>query len=147
MRLTGKSLVIALTLALLSACTYLTPYKIEIQQGNVVKDDELAQLRAGMSKQQVTQTIGTPLVTDVFHADRWDYVHYVRKRGRMLEQRKLTLVFREDRLAKLEGDGAPALPASESEPAAGEPPATEPTPSAGPGGEPSAPSGGEERKP
>ena len=53
-----------------------TPYRIEIQQGNYVSQDMVAQLKPGMTKEQVRFVLGTPLVTDIFHADRWDYVYW-----------------------------------------------------------------------
>jgi outer membrane protein assembly factor BamE len=106
-------------LALLSAgCTYLTPYKLEIQQGHVLDDAGIAKLKAGMSKTQVSQVLGTPLLTDVFHQNRWDYVHYLRKRGRMTAEKKLTLIFEDEKLARLEGAGVAQLAPAEKPPAA-----------------------------
>jgi outer membrane protein assembly factor BamE len=103
---------LTLTLAAsLGACSYLTPYKLEVQQGNIMKADTLSRLKSGMTRDQVARILGTPLLTDIYHADRWDYVHYVRRRGDMQEQRKLTVVFQGERLARLEGDGAPTLSA------------------------------------
>jgi outer membrane protein assembly factor BamE len=117
-----------LLLVFLAGCTYLTPYKIEIQQGNVIDKADLALLKSGMTRQQVTQVLGTPLVADIYHANRWDYVHYLRRRGRMLDRRNVTLVFEEDRLAKLEGEGVPALKAADDAtppPSARQPDSTE----------------------
>ena len=54
----------------------ITPYKIEIQQGNFVSQEMASQLKPGMSKEQVRLVLGTPLLADVFHADRWDYVYW-----------------------------------------------------------------------
>ena len=67
---------------LLPACSYVpripgvTPYKIEIQQGNFVSQDMVSQLKPGMTKEQVRFVLGTPLVTDIFHPDRWDYLYW-----------------------------------------------------------------------
>ena len=66
-------------LALAASCSYVpripgvTPYRIEIQQGNFISQDMVAQLKPGMSKEQVRLALGTTLLTDVFHADSWDY--------------------------------------------------------------------------
>ena len=65
-------------LLLLSGCSYIPtlPYKIDIQQGNVVTEEMVEKLKPGMSRSQVRFVLGTPLITDVFHADRWDYFYY-----------------------------------------------------------------------
>ncbi len=94
---------------LLTACSTLTPYKLPIQQGNIVAPDSLAKLKSGMTKNQVAQVLGTPMVNDVFHANRWDYVHYLAKRGKMTEQNHVALIFQEERLTQLVGAGVPAL--------------------------------------
>jgi outer membrane protein assembly factor BamE len=97
-----------------SGCSYvphipgITPYRIEIQQGNFVSSDMLEQLRPGMSKEQVRLVLGTPLLTDIFHADRWDYVFWRDKPGEKREQRKLTVFFEDGKLTRLDGDGVAA---------------------------------------
>lgn len=80
------------------------PYRIEIQQGNYVSQDMVAQLKPGMSKEQVRLVLGTPLLTDVFHADRWDYVYWRERQGEKREQRKLTVFFEDGKLTRLDGD-------------------------------------------
>jgi outer membrane protein assembly factor BamE len=92
-----------------SACTYLTPYKLPIQQGNIVESESLSKLKSGMTKNQAAQVLGTALLNDVYHANRWDYVHYLKKRGRMSEQKHVALIFEEEKLARLVGDAVPAL--------------------------------------
>ncbi len=94
---------------LFTACTYVTPYKLPIQQGNIIESESLPKLKSGMSKNQVAQVLGTPLLNDIFHANRWDYVHYVNKRGRMAEQKHMALIFEDEKLTRLVGDGVPAL--------------------------------------
>src|SRR5450759_2270398 len=72
----------------------ITPYRIEIQQGNFVSQEMVSQLKLGMSKDQVRFVLGTPLISDSFHADRWDYVfRRQRANSRELEQRKLAVFF------------------------------------------------------
>jgi outer membrane protein assembly factor BamE len=86
-------------------CSWLAPYRMEVQQGNFLTQDKVSQLRAGLTRDQVKFLLGTPLVTDVFHADRWDYV-FIRQKGNFggTEQRRLTLFFDEDILRRVEGD-------------------------------------------
>ena len=94
---------------LTAACSVLTPYKLPIQQGNIVTAESIAKLKSGMTKNQVTQVLGTPMVNDVFHVNRWDYVHYLNKRGTMSEQNHLALIFEDGKLAGLLGEKVPVL--------------------------------------
>jgi outer membrane protein assembly factor BamE len=96
---------------LLASCSALTPYKVDVQQGNAVTQEMAARLKPGMTRSQVRFILGTPLLTDVFHADRWDYVFLDQKRGKVKEQRRITAVFAGDVLQRVEGDVAPAAPA------------------------------------
>jgi outer membrane protein assembly factor BamE len=83
----------------------ITPYRIEIQQGNFVSQEMVSQLKLGMSKDQVRFVLGTPLITDSFHADRWDYVfRRQRVNSSVLEQRKLAVFFDDGKLKRIEGD-------------------------------------------
>ena len=102
------------SLLLLSSCGFVPqipgvkPYRIDIQQGNYISQDMVAQLKPGMSKEQVRLALGTPLLTDIFHADRWDYVYWREKPGAKREQRKLTVFFEDGKLTRLDGDGVAA---------------------------------------
>jgi outer membrane protein assembly factor BamE len=91
-------------------------YKIDIQQGNYVTQDMVAKLKPGMSRSQVKFALGTPLVTDAFHPDRWDYVYVLSKKGKLLEQRRIVVLFKDEKLVRIEGDVVPA-PEAESKPA------------------------------
>jgi outer membrane protein assembly factor BamE len=82
----------------------ITPYKMDIQQGNFVSQDMVAKLKAGMSKDQVRLILGTPLITDIFHADRWDYVYWREDPAGKREERKLTVFFADGKLTRLDGD-------------------------------------------
>ncbi|MGH8746546.1 MAG: outer membrane protein assembly factor BamE [Burkholderiales bacterium] len=111
MWLSFRLLIAAAALALAgcgSVTRWLDSYTIDIQQGNYVSQDMVSQLKRGMSKEQVRFVLGTPLLTDVFHADRWDYVYYHKVPGGKTEQRKLAVFFKDGRLARLEGDVVPA---------------------------------------
>ncbi|MBN3792871.1 outer membrane protein assembly factor BamE, partial [Burkholderia sp. Ac-20353] len=82
----------------------ITPYRITVVQGNFVSQEKASQLQAGMTRDQVRALIGTPLLTDMFHADRWDYLFYF-KRGStsVVQQRDLVLTFSGDRLVSWTG--------------------------------------------
>ena len=107
-------------------------YRIEIQQGNYITQEMVAQLKNGMTREQVRYVLGTPLVTDIFHADRWDYVFYRERTSGEFERRKLTVFFdQEGRLARLAGDVVPASEGA-STPAAAPSSAPAPAPAAAP---------------
>lgn len=93
--------------ALLSACSGIpTVHKIDIQQGNVVTQEMVSRLKVGMTRSQVRFVMGTPLVTDAFHPDRWDYVYRYLKADKLIEQRHVTVVFSGDSLSSVESDMA-----------------------------------------
>lgn len=97
----------ALTLLLalqLAGCGWLAPYRIDIQQGNFVSQEMVAQLKRGMTKEQVRFVLGTPLVTDVFHAKRWDYIYLLDRPGEPRVQRRVAVYFENDKLDRLDGD-------------------------------------------
>ena len=106
--------------ALLAGCSNvpripgLTPYRIDIQQGNFVTQEMVSQLKPGMTKDQVRNTLGTPLLTDIFHNDRWDYVYWFEAADGKREQRRLTVFFADDKLARVAGDVVPAVPKPEA---------------------------------
>jgi outer membrane protein assembly factor BamE len=82
----------------------ISPYKIDIQQGNIITQEMLAKLKAGMTRSQVRFALGSPLVIDPFRGDRWDYVSLYQKQGKEAERRRITVIFEEDRLVRIEGD-------------------------------------------
>jgi outer membrane protein assembly factor BamE len=84
------------------------PYKMDIQQGNYVTSKMMMQLRPGMTKSQVRFIMGTPLIADSFHADRWDYLYRMAKGGKIIEQRHVIMEFEGDRLKRVRGDVIPA---------------------------------------
>jgi outer membrane protein assembly factor BamE len=85
----------------------ITPYRIEVVQGNFVSSEQVELLKPGMSRQQVRELLGTPLLTSVFHAERWDYVFTLRRQGVEPQERKLTVFFKGDALERFEGDTMP----------------------------------------
>ena len=67
----------------------ITPYRIDIRQGNYITQEMVAQLKPGMTRDQVRFILGTPLVVDPFHKNRWDYVHRLERGGKLTEQRRI----------------------------------------------------------
>ena len=132
---------IFLAVLLVAGCNIFTPYKMDIQQGNFVTQDMIAKLQLGMTRSQVRFALGTPLMVDPFHNDRWDYVYRYMKAGTLTEQRRLKVHFSNDRLARVEGDGVPAAlssaPAEKSSVSAV--PAEKPAVPAEPDGKPTIP--------
>ena len=88
---------------LLSACL-LAPHKVDVQQGNFVDQEMMSKLELDMTRSQVLFVLGTPLVIDPFHPDRWDYVYLTGKAGDVDRRRGVTVVFSGDRLIRVEGD-------------------------------------------
>lgn len=86
----------------------ITPYKIDIVQGNFVAREQVAALKEGMSRLQVREILGTPLLVSIFHADRWDYVFTFKRQGVEPQSRRLTVFFDGDRLTKVEADDLPS---------------------------------------
>ncbi|XAH26332.1 outer membrane protein assembly factor BamE [Xylophilus sp. GW821-FHT01B05] len=85
-----------------------TPYKIEVVQGNFVSKEQAAALQTGMSRLQVREVLGTPLVTSIFHADRWDYVFTIKRPNVEPQARRLSVFFKDDLLERFEGDEMPS---------------------------------------
>lgn len=85
----------------------LTPYRVEIVQGNVVTKEQLERLSPGMTRQQVRDVLGTPLIADVFHVDRWDFPFTIRRQGAELQERVVTVTFDGDVMKDVQ---APELP-------------------------------------
>jgi len=83
-----------------------------VPQGNIVTQEMVNQLRLGMSKKQVNYAMGTPLVVDVFHPERWDYIYSFQSGQHSREQHRVTLYFEKDLLARIEGDYHPQPPSA-----------------------------------
>jgi outer membrane protein assembly factor BamE len=109
------TLIAAATMTVLAGCStydsvtqsfaqHITPYRITVVQGNFVSAEAAGQMKAGMSRDQVKALLGTPLLADMFHADRWDYIFYF-KRGStsVVQQRDFVVLFASDRVASWSG--------------------------------------------
>jgi outer membrane protein assembly factor BamE len=117
-----RVLVLLSVVAALSACstlrdavpnkeaiaTAVSPYKIDIIQGNVVTREQLEYLRPGMPRAQVRDVLGSALLASVFHADRWDYVFTLQRQGAQPQSRKVTVFFKNDLLDRVEADEVPS---------------------------------------
>lgn len=104
---------------LLSACSTIddpmarairkvTPFRVEVVQGNFVSKEQVQALRAGMSRNQVKDILGTPLIASVFHSDRWDYAFTIVRKGTQPQQRQLSVYFKDDVYVRFEGDDLPS---------------------------------------
>ncbi len=117
----------AILALLLSGC--LSVYKVEVQQGNVVTQEMIDKLKPGMTPSQVRFVMGTPLIVDPFHQDRWDYYYYLRRSNETSgESQRVTVVFKNDLLIAVQGNtrikaGDLAIKESAAKPASGDAPA------------------------
>jgi outer membrane protein assembly factor BamE len=110
-------LALALTaLSMLTACesvrewtpSIIQPYRVDVQQGNVVTKEMVDQLATGMTRDQVRFLLGTPALVSVFHQDRWDYVYLLKRgKGSDKQSRRLTLYFKDNRVERYEADEMP----------------------------------------
>lgn len=98
---------LSLCALLLPACSVtklLDPYLVDVRQGNYVTQEMMAQLKPGMTKDQVRFILGTPLIADVFHADRWDYLYRFKPGRGEIQQRHVSVFFSEGKLLRVGGD-------------------------------------------
>ncbi|MDD2916131.1 MAG: outer membrane protein assembly factor BamE [Gallionella sp.] len=109
----------------------LAPYKMDIRQGNYITAEMREKLKIGMSKSQVHYVLGTPMISDAFHGNRWDYVYRLEQGGEIAEKQRLTLYFEGDNLARID-DGKPVEAVPVAEPQAAEPAAVQPANQADP---------------
>ena len=106
-----RSLLSILLLLSLSACGswgFPGVYRINVEQGNIVTQEMVDQLKPGMSRRQVRYILGTPMIEDSFNRDRWDYVYVVRNGTRIIEENRLSVHFEGDKLTRFTSTLAPA---------------------------------------
>ncbi len=115
---TRLALVLALA-ALASACSsfdqasnrvaaIVTPYQVEVVQGNFISAEQARALQKGMTRTQVRDILGSPLLASMFHADRWDYVFTIRRKGVDLPPKRLAVFFKDGVFVRSEGDEMPS---------------------------------------
>ena len=85
----------------------ISPYKVDLLQGNVITAEQVSSLRVGMGRDEVIAVLGTPLLQSVFHADRWDYIFSFKRQGEPLQSRRLSVFFDGPNLVQFEGDPMP----------------------------------------
>lgn len=113
-----KMRVISLLLLLaLAACS---SYKMDIRQGNLVTPEQREKLKVGMTRSQVQTVLGTPLVKDPFHPDRWDYIYRLEHDKKLVQQARMTLYFKGDNLTRIDDSGTPTPPAKPEAKGAGQ---------------------------
>ena len=92
---------LAVMALVLTACVY----RIDIQQGNLLDEDVIDQVELGMTRSQVQFLLGTPMISDSFHQDRWDYTYYFRRgRSRQIDQRWFIVFFQDDEVVRIDRD-------------------------------------------
>jgi outer membrane protein assembly factor BamE len=94
--------------ASLRVASIVSPYRIDIVQGNFVSSEQIALLKPGMDRQQVRDLLGTPLLQSVFHGDRWDYVFTFKRQGEEPQLRKVAVFFKGGALERFEADTLPS---------------------------------------
>jgi len=88
--------------------TIFRPYVPDVVQGNFISSEQYAKLKLGMTREQVRQVLGTPLLASYFHANRWDYVFEFKRAGQVVgKERRVTVFFDGDKVVKFDGDALP----------------------------------------
>jgi outer membrane protein assembly factor BamE len=87
---------------------FITPYRVEVVQGNVLTAEQVALVKPGMSRAQVRDILGSPLLADAFHVDRWDYVFTIRRQGTAPQQRKAVVLFENERMVSIDAPDMPS---------------------------------------
>jgi outer membrane protein assembly factor BamE len=104
----------AVVACLALASCFLKPHKIDVQQGNYIDPEAIAKLKPGMTRSQVRFLLGTPLLVDTFHPDRWDYLYIDRREGRLVQEHRLTVWFDGDQLKRAVTDTAEPAPVGQA---------------------------------
>ena len=86
----------------------ITPYRMDIVQGNVVTREQAALVKPGMSRAQVRDVLGSPMLTDLFHVDRWDYIFTIKRQGTEPQRRNVIVYFTGDKLDRIEAADLPS---------------------------------------
>jgi outer membrane protein assembly factor BamE len=134
-----RFLAIALLCSSLCACNFV--YRIDVQQGNYLTEDAVLKLKKGMSKAEVRQTLGTPLLADAFHGNQWDYYFTNVHGGKSDDRKRFTVLFENDKVVSFSGTHQPPAAAPVGGPLPQRPDAPEPaaTPAAPPAAKPPPP--------
>ncbi len=96
--------IILILFVFLLSCSYLRPHRISVQQGNILEQETINKLELGMSKDQVLFIMGTPMLMDPYHFNRWDYIHTIQEGYQDMQQQRFSLFFEDDELVRVAGD-------------------------------------------
>lgn len=96
------------TSLMLTGCSVFSVHRIDVRQGNALKQRDVEQLEIGMNPEQVTYLLGNPMIDDSYHTDRWDYVYYYDPGYGQTEQRRLTVFFENGQVVRIESPQAAA---------------------------------------
>ena len=99
-----SAILLCLCYLLATGCTSLlpNPHRIDVQQGNIIKEEDLQKIEPGMNRKQVRFVLGTPILRNTFHRDRWDYLYYLRSEEKEHQAQRVTLFFEDDTLLRIE---------------------------------------------
>jgi len=99
-----KIFTVLLSFLFISACSIPKVYKLTVQQGNIVTQDMIDELKVGMTQRQVAYVMGTPLIRSPYQQDRWDYLYTLERRDKVVKSYKVTLFFKDELYTRLEGE-------------------------------------------
>lgn len=105
MRQLLTSFLIGASLALAGCADMFSIHKLDIQQGNALSEEAVAKVKPGMSTAQVEFILGRPVLSDPFHAERWDYVYYLKRADTPAQRARVTVYFEGDRVLRVEREG------------------------------------------
>jgi outer membrane protein assembly factor BamE len=99
-----KIFTVLLSFLFISACSIPKVYKLTVQQGNIVTQDMIEELKVGMTKRQVAYVMGTPLIRSPYQQERWDYLYTLERRDKVVKSYQVTLFFKDELYTRLEGE-------------------------------------------
>ena len=99
-----KFLTVLLSFIFISACSIPQVYKLTVQQGNIVTQDMIDELKEGMTKRQVAYVMGTPLIRSPYQQDRWTYLYTLERRDTVVKSYQITVFFEDDLFTRFEGE-------------------------------------------
>lgn len=99
-----RILTVLLSFLFISACSIPKVYKLTVQQGNIVTQEMIDELKVGMTKRQVAYVMGTPLIRSPYQQDRWDYLYTLERRDKVVKDYQVTVFFNDDVYSHFEGE-------------------------------------------
>jgi outer membrane protein assembly factor BamE len=99
-----RILTVLLSFLFISACSIPKVYKLTVQQGNIVTQEMIDELKVGMTKRQVAYVMGTPLIRSPYQQERWDYLYTLERRDKVVKQYQVTVFFKDELYTRIEGE-------------------------------------------